>query len=163
VVQRKQARHVVSPALRDDNRTGRVERRDALVAVEHSLLGREVHDVQRADLRPRTAALDRGIPNRRIRPDRVSSDGRRDVDAVGVSGDQVLFDDVAVGRADDADAEVVWRIEVAITACVVQPDPAVMSGDSYAAARRARNGGAITQSRVPLHDRVERGGSGEDP
>jgi hypothetical protein len=140
------------PYLRDDDRTGCVERRNALVPIEHRLVGRrEVHDIQRAHLRPRTAALDGGIPNRRIRPDRVSSDGRRYVDAVGVSGDEVLFDDVAVGRADDADPEVVWRFQVAITACVVQPDPAVMAGDSYAAARRARNGGAIAQSRVALH------------
>jgi hypothetical protein len=79
--------------------------------VEHGLLGwREVHDIQRAHLRPRTAALNGGIPNHRVRPDRVSSDGRPDVDTVGVSGDEVLFDDVAVGSADEADPEVVWRI-----------------------------------------------------
>lgn len=148
---------LAAPALlRDDDRTGCVERRDALVAVEHGLLGwREVHDIQRAHLWPRAAALNGGIPNHRIRPDRVSSDGRRDVDAIGVSGDEILFDDVAVGGADEADAEVVWRIEVPITARVIQPDPAVMAGDSYAAARRPRNSGAIAQRRVALHQRVE--------
>ena len=152
------------PYLRDDDRTRCVERRNALVAVERRLVSRrEVHDIQRAHLRPRTAALDRGIPNRRILPDSVSSDARRDVDAVGVSCDEVLFYDIAVGSANDADPEVVWRFEVPITACVVQPDPAVMAGDSYAAARRARNGGAISQSRVPLHQRVECSGGGEDP
>ena len=150
--------------LRDDDRTRRVERRDALVAVEHRLVSwRELHDIQRAYLGPRTAALDRGIPNRRILPDSVSSDARRDVDAVGVSCDEVLFYDIAVGSADDADPEVVWRFEVPITACVVQPDPAVMAGDSYAAARRPRNSRAIAQGRVALHQCVERGGEDKDP
>ena len=115
-------------------RTRRILSRDAEVPVEPRLPGRcEIDDVE--CLQPRSArSLNRWIPDRDVLPNQVVASARPDVDAIGVARDGVLLDDVAAGRADQADPEIIGGNGIAITVSCVQPDPAVVADDSYAAA-----------------------------
>ena len=108
--------------------------RDAEISVEPRLSGgSEINDVER--LRPRSArSLNRWIPDRDVLPNQVVASARPDVDAIGIARDGVLLDDVAAGRADQADPEIIGGNGITITVSCVQPDPAVVADDSYAAA-----------------------------
>ena len=103
--------------------------------------------------------------NRRIAQYRVLADhrgprsGHYD-DALSVAGDDVLIDDVAGRGADDADAEIVRRIGETVATGVIQPDPAVMSGDSNTAAGGGRR--SVANGRDAFNQRSERVGGNED-
>ena len=143
--------------VRRYRRTRRVLGRDAEVSVELRLPSRrEIEDVK--PLRPRGArALDRRIPDRDVLPNQVVASARANVDAIGVASDGVLLDDVAAGRADQADPEIIGRNRIAITVSFVQPDPAVVAQDSYAAAEQPGHRRAVPDRDVPLDDGLERG------
>ena len=131
-----QARLASPSRLRVDRGTWGSERGHALVAIEHRAIGRrKVHDVQRTGIWSSVTDLDWWIADGGIVPDDVLSDGGRDVDAVRVPTQLVELNNVARGIADDANPKIVWRVRVSVTVSVVQPDPAVMSDHSYAAAR----------------------------
>lgn len=81
--------------------------------------------------------------NRWIANDRIFAHDRRtrtsgNVDALSVPRHGVGVEDVARGTGNDADAEIVGGIGVPVAVCVIQPDPAVVSGDSNTAARIRR-------------------------
>jgi hypothetical protein len=68
-----------------------------------------------------------------------------------------------VAAVDHTDAEIIWGIGVAIAVSLVQPDPAVLTVQSYAAARGTRSGGAVPHDGVTFDQRVERGGHNSNP
>jgi hypothetical protein len=106
--------------------------------------------------------LDRGVADRRVVADHVLANGCCDVDAVSVPGDQILFNDIARCATDYANPEIVWRFGVSVPMRCVQPDPAVMSDDSYAAARQSWIAGAVANGGVFLDQGVERSSRDED-
>ena len=59
-------------------------------------------------------------------------------DALRVASDDVLVDDIARGGADDADPEIVRGIGKTIAGRAIQPDPAVVAGNSNTAAGARR-------------------------
>ena len=120
---------------RCDRRTRCVQRGDAHIPFEPRLsIWCEIHDVECPRIRTSSGTLDGGIADHQVVPNQVIDGTTPDVDAIGVSGYRVFLDDVAARRADDSNPEIVWGLRVAITLCCVQPDPAVMADDSYAAA-----------------------------
>lgn len=59
-------------------------------------------------------------------------------DALRVASDEVAIKSVSGGAADDANPEIVRRIGKTIARRAIQPDPAVVAGDSNTAAGRGR-------------------------
>jgi hypothetical protein len=61
-----------------------------------------------------------------------------DKNALRIPGDGIFVKNVASGGGNDANSEIVRGVRVAIPVCAIQPDPAVVSGDSNPAARCRR-------------------------
>ena len=150
--------------LRRHGRAWGIQCGDTAVAVELGLRSRrEVHDVERTSIGPGIRHLNGRISDHRVVSNQVFPYGSSDVDAIRVAGDEVLFDDVATGRTDQTNAEVVWRVAVSVTVRSVQPDPAVVADYSYAAAGRSRHSGSIPEGGIAFNERAERAGGHEDP
>ena len=92
----------------------------------------------------------------------VTSSARLHHYSLCVSRHGVSVDDIACGRTDDADPEIIGRIRIAISVCAVQPDPAVMAGDSNTATGESRHGRSVSHRNVPLDERSERHSIHED-
>lgn len=65
------------------------------------------------------AGLDPRVANDDVVSDQRVTNPSGDVDAVGITGDRILLDDVAAASADQANAEVVGWIGVSIPMCCV--------------------------------------------
>lgn len=137
--------------------------RHALVALENRPVRRgEIDNVECSNLGPRVADLNRGITDDGVLTDKVLADCGRDVDAVSVTSDQIGIDVVTAGVAHHADSEIVRGVDESVTVRSVQPDPAVVAGQSYAAARLSGNAGPVANGSVPFDERPDRGGQYEN-
>lgn len=145
---------------RHDHRTRRVGSRKADVALKRGFARwREIHDVQGTQLRARVRRLNGRITEHGVVADHRGPRTRHHDDALGVARHDVLIEGVARGGANDADTEIVGRIRETVATCVIQPDPAVVSGDSNTAA--GRGGRSVANSRNAFNQCPKRVGADE--
>ena len=143
--------------------TRRVHRRRAEIALERGLSRRgQIQNIDCARLRVAIADLYRSVAEHGVLPHQRLPRLWREIDPVGVAGHDIQFDEIAASRARYTNTEVIRGFCIAISACFVQPDPAVMADDSYAAAAAAGVRRPIPHRHVALDDGVERRGGDMD-
>jgi len=149
---------------RHHHRTRRIHGGQADIAFEFRFpWGSQIHDIECARIRLCVPDLDARVTDDEVVSDlRVARTGGY-VQTVGVPCDGVLFDLVVVAAINHADAEVIRRIGIAISVSLIQPDPAVLAVESYAATGRPRGGGAVSHDGIAFHERVERGRHDSNP
>ena len=99
---------------------------------------RQIDDVEPAEIGTGIRRLNWRIAHNSVfAHDCCAGTGHHDY-ALRVSGDDVVVKSVSGGGADDANTEIVRGIGKTIPGRVIQPDPAVVAGDSNTAARRRR-------------------------
>ena len=120
--------------------------------------GREIQDVDGLRAGCRVRNLDPRISKDHVLSDHRLPCPRADEYSVGVASDVIAVDQVSSRGADDTDPKIIRRYRVPIAMCRIQPDPAVVAGDSYAAARRPRGGRTIAHRNDAFHQCSKRRG-----
>lgn len=97
---------------------------------------RQIDDVEPAKIGTSIRRLNWRIPDNGVFAHDGCAGSRHHDDALRVASDNVVVKSVSGGGADDANTEVVRRIGKTIARRAIQPDPAVVAGDSNTAAGR---------------------------